>query len=205
MKPTKPEDLVDYLYDEADEPIRQQVEQCEETQAKLSEWKATMGMLDKWELEDKAAPKPSLGQRLPPLLKVAAVIAILLGAGVWLGQQWRDEAPMVTTKEPKPEVAPVQIAINAEEIEEQIIMASAAMTHRQVQEHLQNALDQLKANEQRNTTLAVFLPPEEQRSFEEGSAALQSIAAKVARESERREDFTEQIIARARARVARKH
>lgn len=210
MKPTNPDDLVDYLYNETDESTRQQIEerleQCEDTRTKLEEWRATMSMLDQWELVDKVAPKPSFGQRLTPLLKIAAVIALLIGSGVWIGQQWQEsETPAVVAIEPEPVPAQPQIAFNPQEIEADIIQASAAMTHRQVQEHLQKALEKLSANEARNATLAVFLPPEEQRSLQERSMALQSVATKVARESERREAFTQQIIARARERAARKH
>ena len=209
MKAPNPDELIDYLYDEVDGATRQAMEQrlgqCGEARAQVAEWRATMARLDEWKIEDHAVPEPTLGQRLSPVLKIAAVIAVLLGSGVWIGQQMRGSSKeLVDSTPPEPLVAAAPV-IQASEVEKHIIMASGAMTHRQVQAHLQEALKHLESNAVRNETLAVFLPPKEQVAYQEGTQALQTVAEGVVRESNRREDFTKQIIARARARAARKH
>ena len=209
MKAPKPDELIDYLYDEVGGATRQAMEQrlghCGEARAQVEEWRATMARLDEWKIEEYALPKPTLGRRLSPLLKVAAVVAVLLGSGVWIGQQMRGSSKELVASTPiEPSVAAVPV-IQASEVEKHIIMASGAMTHRQVQAHLQEALKHLEFNAARNETLAVFLPPKEQVAYQEGTQALQTVAEGVARESVRREDFTKQIIARARVRAARKH
>ena len=210
MKTSKPDELIDYLYDEVDGAARQAVElrleHCEESRSQVAEWRATMARLDEWKIEDKAAPATTLGQRLSPVLKIAAVVAVLVGSGVWIGQHLHrpvEGGALIAAAPEEPEA--VEPTVQADEVKKRIIMASGAMTHRQVQAHLQEALKHLESNEIRNETLAVFLPPMEQLAYQEGAKALRTVAQRVARESSRREDFTNQIIARAEKRIAQRH
>ena len=210
MKASKPDELIDYLYDEVDDATREAVEvrleQCEESRSQVAEWRATMARLDEWEIEDKAAPAPTFGQRLTPVLKVAAVVAVLVGSGVWIGQQLNGPGEQAVSIAATPvESVSNEPKLLAGAIEDHLIKASGAMTHRQVQAHLQEALKYLESNAVRNETLAVFLPPKEQVAYQEKTKALQTMAEGVARESSRREDFTNQIIARAKERIAQRH
>ena len=215
MKPTLPEpdDLIDYLYGDAADTTRaavdRQLDQCEETRSQVAEWKATMALLDTWEVEAPGAPEVSVWQQATPLLKVAAAVAVLLGAGVWIGTQMQsgiqeNSQTLASTPDPGEVELAATPTIDHEDVEKHLIMASGAMTHRQVQEHLQSALQELRKNDQRNEALAMFLPPSEQVSYNEGRQAIETVAKDVVRETQRHEDFTSQIIARARARAAAK-
>ena len=218
------DDLIAYLYDEADDSTREAVEdklaRCPDTLAKISEWRSTMELLDTWTVTHRPAPKPGLWVRTTPILQAAAAISILLGAGVWIASSRSHSASAsVASQSPSngaPTVEPsatavavtqvaARPAIDHREVEKHILMASGAMTHRQVQAHLQEALHQLRANEVRNEMLVAFLPPAEQESYQKGKLSLKTVAEGVARAGERNREFTQQIIARAKARSATKH
>ncbi|MGY8688925.1 MAG: hypothetical protein ACKVHP_14475, partial [Verrucomicrobiales bacterium] len=54
----------------------------------------------------------------------------------------------------------------------------------------------------RNETLAMFLPPQEQQAYQNKREALEKVAEGVAKEGQRREEFTQQIIQRAQTRAS---
>ncbi len=219
------DDLIAYLYGEANAATRKAVEKrlanCEETRRQMEAWRATMASLDQWQIEEASPSQPSFwSAQGPAMLRMAAAVAILLGIGVIIGRHLSPTTPTIvqTTPASLPDGAQVEhlvaervAASRAEmlethgEIEEKLILASGAMTHRQVQRYLGEALQELESHETRNATLALFLPPAEQTRYEEKRAAFTQLAHGVAKESERRERFTRQIIERARQRAMRTH
>jgi hypothetical protein len=191
----------------------------------LEDWRATLDRLDTWEVETPASAfAPSWTDRAAPLLRVAAMGVLFLGLGFLAGKQMGSSpAPLALTTSPPPmnasqETANVEALVTQQvdatlaqwreqqaEIERKLILASGAMTHRQVQTYVGEALEKLESNGPRNEALALFLPPEEQVAYQEKKAALKSVATQVSRETERTARFTQQIIERARARSLQTH
>lgn len=234
MKAPKPDDLIAYLYDEVDEPTREAVDEhldrCDETRDQLDRWRSTMHALDHWVVEEPASTACYSWWRLKaaPVLRLAAVITALLGLGFILGAQWRKlDSPDLQLAETDPKTSPTEQWLSEKEIESRVaerlaeerlamaeqhdeiaknlILASGSMTHRQVQNYVGQALQHLETHGLRNQTLSMFLPPDEQEAYQRKSAALKSLATRVDRESQRQEQFTRQIIERARARHLRAH
>ena len=217
MNHPKPDDLLAYLYDEADDHTREAVDErlrtCDQTRLQLENWRATMSLLDQWEVQAGLPPRRTLWPRIAPVLQAAAAIALLLGFGALIGRQW---TPPDTSRDISAAAVEARVqerlseerakwAAIQEEIEKNLILASGGMTHRHVQDYLGRALKHLQTHAVRNETLAMFLPPEERQAYEEERTALTSVAAGIARENQRRELFTKQIIDRARARALRAH
>ncbi len=228
MNSPKPDDLIAYLYDEADDVTRDAVDQrldrCDKTRDQLENWRSTMALLDTWVVEERPGRQRAPWPRLTPVLKMAASIAVLLGLGILIGSQWntasspadlvadsQNESPEATEAMIEARVTQrlaeerAALADRHEEIARNLILASGAMTHRQVQNYVGQALEHLETNAVRNETLALFLPPEEQAAYQRKRSALKAVAESVEREGQRRERFTQQIIERARARSLRAH
>lgn len=228
MKPPKTDDLIAYLYDEADDPTREAVdlhlEKCDRTRGQVDDWRATMDLLDKWVVESPAKTRHhAFAPRAIRVLGMAAMLVLLLSLGIFIGQQGISSSSTAGLNAASPAAAspdPAEIealveqrlaeeraqwAIHHQEIERKLILASAAMTHRQVQEHVDQALQHLEENAVRNETLALFLPPGEQQAYQRKRQALEELASGVARESQRHEKFTQQIIERARTRALQAH
>ena len=80
MSSPKPDDLIAYLYDEADDVTRDAVDErldrCGKTRDQLEEWRSTMALLDTWVVEDRPAARRTPWPRLTPALRMAAAIAV---------------------------------------------------------------------------------------------------------------------------------
>jgi hypothetical protein len=219
MSAPQPNDLIAYLYDEADDPTRnavdQKLENCHQTREQLKEWQATMDMLDKWIIDERPAPKQAFWTRATPFLQAAAAIALLLGLGTMIGKHWSSgssESNVASVPDAEATVTALVAegmqkereawVASQEEVEKKLILASGSMTHRQVQKYLGQALEHLDTHAVRNETLAMFLPPQEQQAYQNKREALEKVAEGVAKEGQRREEFTQQIIQRAQTRAS---
>ncbi len=219
MKKPDQDQLVAYLYGETDEStanaITEHLDTCVEDRSQVERWRATMNLLDTWELDDPGQKRRRYFPRLTPFLKVAAVITAVASLGFVLGQQF-GKSPEVAKNEETPQaleaavVERVALALEQEraallehrrDIEAKLLMASASVTHRQVQGYVHEALRHLKETDVRNETLAMFLPPEEQAAYQEKRRTMGDVAEGVNRETARQQAFMEQIIARAKARA----
>lgn len=239
MKTPNSDDLIAYLYDEADDPTREAVarhlDRCDETRSQLENWRSTMELLDSWAVDEPRSRSMSIFlHRATPLLKLAAIIVILLGLGFAAGHRWpstgesrlamnapntdpagamslsteattTSEIDVERLVEQRLEARLVEWRAQQAEIERNLILASGAVIHRQIQAYVGEALERLKANAARNEALALFLPAEEQMAYQEKRAKWESTATEVARETHRTDQFTRQIIERARARTLPVH
>jgi hypothetical protein len=212
--------LLAYVYEETDaaetKAIEQHLRVCEEDRAQVKEWRSTMSLLDTWILEEAPADPVSVFPGMVKVAKMVALLAVLIGMGVMLGLQWQQPSATIVTSDLAVQdmvAAQVQSQVTEQrlkliaqqqQIEEQLLMASASQTHQKIQGYVRQALDHLDHHEMRNEMLAMLLPAEEQAAYEAKRDGLQTVATAVERETARQQQYMQQIIARARERAISK-
>lgn len=216
--PTDPEKLIDYLYRETDtcaaKSVEAHLEICEEDQARVEAWRETMRCLDAWVL-DPETPQRSDGMRgsvaaFVPLLKIAALVAALVGLGFLLGRQQEPDPVQMAALEQSVEAryaksleeARARWAGESEVMEQKLLLASGSDVHEQAQALAERALQRLARNELRNETLALLLPPEEQELYRRKKTEREQRALAARHEAAKTQALVQQIVSRAAKRAA---